>query len=103
MTHGTAHLEEASSSVIPQYPAVVVSSVGGGAHASTLGIHTSIISGQSASVVQGESQLVDAVARVVPQMEGKGGVGGGSSIHTLPLLVILPILLDLDLADLEFR
>lgn len=46
------------------------------------------------------------MARVVPQMEGRdgvGGVGGGSSRHTLPLLVILPILLDLDLADLEFR
>ena len=97
-------MEDASSSVTPQYPAVSVG--GGAAHASTLGMHTSIISGQSASVKQGESQLVEAVARVVPQMEGSGG-SGDCSIHTLPLLVILPTLLDLDdlddLADLEFR
>ncbi len=88
------HLE-ASSSVAPQYPGV-------GAHASTLGMHTSQTSGQSESLRQVWAQLVDASSRDVPQMEGVSGGGGVIGWgHSLPLLVILPILEDLDLADLE--
>ncbi len=45
---------------------------------------------------------MDASRRDVPHMEGVSGGGGVIGWgHSLPLLVILPILPDLDLADLE--